>query len=228
VPVAVLSVAASLALPSWKPHNQKGFLFLLFMAYFSGVVHFSNYFKKYFRDIARPYDKAFAIALTRFWEWSENYTQGKGAEAFTWENRERISEVQPEDFTQFSINYTEYERQRVEVGYWSEEFIEKVLGAGEPWGCYILYDSAGQVAYIGKAEDLCCRVPTSIKERRKKADITHVRLIETVSITDTSIVEAYLIGVMKPYLNSQMAYNDPVMVQVLGIPDASELISIFK
>ena len=75
-------------------------------------------------------------------------------------------------------------------------------------GVYLLWDYKGNIAYIGRAGSTKHRIISSIKKRRKQADLLYVSYIETETMADCFILEPLLIIENNPYLNSEFKCDD--------------------
>lgn len=65
-----------------------------------------------------------------------------------------------------------------------------------------------EIVYIGKSINLQARIYTSLKERLKSVDISHVSIIGIEKDADLHIFEVLLITEYKPILNLDCACND--------------------
>lgn len=198
------------------------------MRYFQSAGHFLNYIKKAFRDSAADFPGTLTVPILKFYEWSEKYNGGDAVNAFTWEYKGVLHEITRGHFDSFKDEYSRRAPFELEIDAYSSTFIESVICGNRMVGCYILYDTSGKVAYVGKSINLPDRVFSSIKERSKHAELEYVRIIYANSSADISIIESWLIATEKPYLNKDQYSLENLTVGVSGIPEMSEPITIYR
>lgn len=95
-------------------------------------------------------------------------------------------------------------------------------------GIYVFWKD-NEIVYIGKSTNLQSRIYSSLKERIKNSDITHLSIIFTATEADMHIFEAVLITEYKPILNMDCACNDFSRHIKSGLDlYSSDRLSIFK
>lgn len=201
------------------------------MGYLKGDLHFLNYIKKCFKTEQKEFIAELARPLLKFFAWSLSDNNGDAVNRMTWEIKERGVDCLTEDFVNgYKITYVRNMpiSAILEIDALSEDFIQIVVSLGVKCGCYLLYDTSGQLAYVGKSIDVSSRVMSSIKDRVKFSDIFWCEIVLCNSVADISVVEAYLIAAHKPYLNRDQYTNEPITVGVTNIPGTIGPFQIFK
>lgn len=74
-------------------------------------------------------------------------------------------------------------------------------------GIYVFWDN-DEIVYIGKSVNLQSRIYSSLKERQRTRNITHISLVFTKREADMHIYEVILITEYKPVLNLDCACAD--------------------
>lgn len=198
------------------------------MGYFKSAAHFVNYVKKNFKIEGAEFPGEITVHLLKFYQWSEEYNKGDAVNQFTWKYKGAISSISQKSIGEFRDEYLRDVPRITGVDDFSETFISEVIGIGCVPGCYFLYDSNENLAYVGKSIDLSTRVWQSIKERSGFSELRYVCLIKAKSAADISIIEAWAIAAFKPYLNKDQYSNEPLTVSVANIPELGSKIQIFK
>lgn len=122
--------------------------------------------------------------------------------------------------------YGKFDFQRIKTTISSPELLE------ETCGIYFLYTDDLQLVYIGKSVNLGNRLPSSIRERRKKLnrEIAYFRIAPVYQKPLLDIYESYYIARYKPVCNVTGVYEGDLELELqeLDFTDYIEIKNLFE
>jgi hypothetical protein len=194
------------------------------MGYFKNEQHFINWVKKYLRNNGFLVTTQTIHILDKLYMWSQNHTQGKGADVFSWEIRSLSIDVTEEYINNFIARYRP-NKSKVLPNF--SDNVLWMLSEEEYPGVYFLFDIEKTVIYIGKSKNLSSRIVDSIHER-----IVHnpyfFSYIKTETMSDAHLLELYYIAMHKPFVNKEFASMDNITFEVKTNYQMTELLNIWK
>jgi len=103
---------------------------------------------------------------------------------------------------------------------WTNEFLELLRSLKGRAGVYIFTSSKNKTLYIGQSVNLQERILSSFNERfTNYPNKVYLKCVVCESAIDSTILEVYFIGKLKPVFNSTAKYKGKLSIIVKNIPE---------